>query len=132
MRGVLRNYLLKHLHGAEAGNEVHAQCFARIGRCAGNRLRQPLSEPGMLTAEQIIADVPAGLYVTGLIGFGVNVGHWRLLARRNGLWIENGVLTHAVEEVTIGRQSSRHAAQRDRHRQRFGISRRSGFAYAAD
>jgi PmbA protein len=58
-------------------------------------------EPGTRTPDQIIAEVPAGLYVTGLMGFGVNVVTGDYSRGATGLWIENGQLTHAVEEVTI-------------------------------
>jgi PmbA protein len=58
-------------------------------------------EPGALTAVEILAGVPAGLYVTGLMGFGVNVVTGDYSRGATGLWIENGQLTFAVEEVTI-------------------------------
>ena len=54
-----------------------------------------------MTPEEILAGVPAGLYVTGLMGFGVNVVTGDYSRGATGLWIENGELTHAVEEVTI-------------------------------
>ena len=57
--------------------------------------------PGCSTPEQIIADIPAGLYVTGLMGFGVNVVTGDYSRGATGLWIERGALTYAVEEVTI-------------------------------
>ena len=43
----------------------------------------------------------SGLYVTSLMGFGVNVVTGDYSRGATGLWIENGQLTHAVEEVTI-------------------------------
>jgi PmbA protein len=58
-------------------------------------------EPGALTPDEIIGDIRAGLYVTGLMGFGVNVVTGDYSRGATGLWIENGTLTHAVEEVTI-------------------------------
>jgi PmbA protein len=58
-------------------------------------------EAGTLTPEQIMADIPAGLYVTGLMGFGTNLVTGDYSRGATGLWIENGELTHAVEEVTI-------------------------------
>jgi PmbA protein len=58
-------------------------------------------EPGTVTPEQIISDVKAGLYVTGLMGFGTNLVTGDYSRGATGLWIENGQLTHAVEEVTI-------------------------------
>jgi PmbA protein len=58
-------------------------------------------EPGTQTPEEIIKAIPRGLYVTSLIGFGVNVVTGDYSRGAAGLWIENGELTHAVEEVTI-------------------------------
>jgi PmbA protein len=58
-------------------------------------------EPGAQTPEEILAAIPAGLYVTSLMGFGVNVVTGDYSRGATGLWIENGELTHAVEEVTI-------------------------------
>jgi PmbA protein len=45
--------------------------------------------------------VQNGFYVTSLMGFGVNVVTGDYSRGATGLWIENGHLTHAVEEVTI-------------------------------
>src|SRR5690242_7738573 len=58
-------------------------------------------EPGTHTPEEIIAAIPAGLYVTSVMGFGVNMVTGDYSRGATGLWIENGELTHAVEEVTI-------------------------------
>ena len=58
-------------------------------------------EPGPLAPEAIIGGVERGLYVTDLIGFGVNVVTGDYSQGAAGLWIENGKLTHPVHEVTI-------------------------------
>jgi PmbA protein len=58
-------------------------------------------EPGTVAPEQIIGDVKAGLYVTGLMGFGTNLVTGDYSRGATGLWIESGELTHAVEEITI-------------------------------
>ena len=58
-------------------------------------------EPGQLTPEEIIGGVKAGLYVTSLMGFGTNIVTGDYSRGAAGLWIENGQLTHAVEEITI-------------------------------
>jgi PmbA protein len=100
-RGVLRNYMLntytarklrmKSTHNASRG------LAGTPGIGAGNLYL----EPGTLTPEEIIAAVPAGLYVTSLMGSGVNLVTGDYSRGATGLWIENGELTHAVEEVTI-------------------------------
>jgi PmbA protein len=58
-------------------------------------------EPGTISAEEIIGGVTVGLYVTSLMGFGTNIVTGDYSRGATGLWIENGQLTHAVEEVTI-------------------------------
>ena len=45
--------------------------------------------------------MPTGLYVTELIGFGVNTVTGDYSRGAAGLWIENGELTYPVEEITI-------------------------------
>jgi PmbA protein len=54
-----------------------------------------------MTPEEILAGVPHGFYVTSLMGFGANMVTGDYSRGASGLWIENGELTHAVEEVTI-------------------------------
>jgi PmbA protein len=59
-------------------------------------------QPGNQTPEEIIAGVDQGLYVTSTMNVGgINPisGDYSVAAR--GLWIENGRLTHPVNEVTI-------------------------------
>ncbi|MFY9856131.1 MAG: TldD/PmbA family protein [Terracidiphilus sp.] len=99
--GVLRNYLLNTYTARKLGMKSTHNASRGLAGAPGIGCGNLYLEPGMLTAEQIIADVPAGLYVTGLIGFGVNTVTGDYSRGATGLWIENGVLTHAVEEVTI-------------------------------
>ena len=49
-----------------------------------------------------------------------------------GLWIENGQLTHAVEEVTIAGNLGEMLKQCDGDRKRPGVSRIGGLAHVAD
>jgi PmbA protein len=58
-------------------------------------------EPGTQAPDEIIGDITAGLYVTSLMGFGTNIVTGDYSRGATGLWIENGELTHAVEEITI-------------------------------
>ncbi|MGQ0695202.1 MAG: metallopeptidase TldD-related protein, partial [Nitrospiraceae bacterium] len=50
---------------------------------------------------QIIGSVKEGLYVTELIGFGINMVTGDYSRGACGFWIENGELLHPVEEITI-------------------------------
>jgi PmbA protein len=99
--GVLRNYLLNTYTARKLGMKSTHNASRGLAGTPGIGCGNLYLEPGTKTPEQIIADVPAGLYVTSLMGFGVNVVTGDYSRGATGLWIENGVLTHAVEEVTI-------------------------------
>jgi PmbA protein len=58
-------------------------------------------EPGAATPDEIIGGVARGLYVTDLIGFGVNIVSGDYSQGAVGHWIENGRLVHPVNEITI-------------------------------
>lgn len=57
--------------------------------------------PGTLPPEAMIAEVREGLYVTELIGFGINGVTGDYSRGAAGLWIENGNLAYPVSEITI-------------------------------
>ncbi|MGH6893075.1 MAG: TldD/PmbA family protein [Dongiaceae bacterium] len=58
-------------------------------------------EPGNVTPADLMADISQGLYVTELIGHGVNGVTGDYSRGAAGYWIENGKLTHPVSEVTV-------------------------------
>ena len=57
-------------------------------------------EPGT-ARRRIIRSVQRGLYVTELIGFGVNPVTGDYSRGAVGQWIENGEFAYPVEEITI-------------------------------
>lgn len=57
--------------------------------------------PGKETPEALIADIADGLYVTELIGMGVNGVTGDYSRGAAGFWIENGKITYPVSEITI-------------------------------
>ena len=99
--GVLRTYLLNTYSARKLGLKSTHNAARGLAGTPGIGCGNLYLEPGTQTPGQIIAEVPAGLYVTSLMGFGVNVVTGDYSRGATGLWIENGQLTHAVEEVTI-------------------------------
>ncbi len=57
--------------------------------------------PGELTPQQLMSDVSEGLYITELIGMGVNGVTGDYSRGAAGFWIENGVIAYPVSEITI-------------------------------
>src|ERR1035441_10457759 len=99
--GVLRSYLLNTYSARKLGLKSTHNASRGLAGTPGIGCGNLYLELGTQTPEEILAAIPAGLYVTGLMGFGVNVVTGDYSRGATGLWIENGALTHAVEEVTI-------------------------------
>jgi PmbA protein len=99
--GVLRNYLLNTYTARKLGMKSTHNAARGLAGAPGIGPGNLYLEPGAQTPEHIIGDIAAGLYVTSLMGFGTNLVTGDYSRGATGLWIENGQLTHAVEEVTI-------------------------------
>ena len=99
--GVLRNYLLNTYTARKLGMKSTHNASRGLAGTPGIGAGNLYLEPGQHAPAEIIAAIPKGLYVTSLMGFGTNLVTGDYSRGATGLWIENGQLTHAVEEVTI-------------------------------
>ncbi len=98
--GVLLSWLLDSASGRELGLATNG----RAGRSGGGT--SPTAANVTLAAGDkspgaLIADIDSGLYVTDLIGQGVNGVTGDYSRGAAGFWFENGELTTPVSEVTI-------------------------------
>ncbi len=101
--GILKNYLLNTYTARKLG-------MVSTGNASRGLAGAPGIGPGNLflnagsagqSPEAILAAIPAGLYVTELIGQGVNMVTGDYSRGASGLWIEGGGLTYPVEGITI-------------------------------
>lgn len=99
--GVLRNYLLNTYTARKLGMKSTHNASRGLAGTPGIGSGNLFLQPGTQTPEEIVAAIPAGLYVTSLMGFGTNLVTGDYSRGATGLWIENGQLTHAVEEITV-------------------------------
>jgi len=99
--GVLQTWLLNTYSARKLGLKSTHNASRGLAGTPGIGCGNLYLEPGTLTPEEIIAQTPTGLYVTSLMGFGTNIVTGDYSRGATGLMIENGQLTHAVEEVTI-------------------------------
>ncbi|MBV8890260.1 MAG: TldD/PmbA family protein [Alphaproteobacteria bacterium] len=58
-------------------------------------------EPGLLSPAELMADIASGLYVTELMGMGVNGVTGDYSRGAAGFWIENGEIAFPVSEMTV-------------------------------
>ncbi len=99
-RGVLASYLLDTYSGRKLGlpSTHHA---ARDGSGVSVSTTNLFLAAGDTDPRDLIASVKSGLYVTELIGFGVNGVTGDYSRGAVGLWIDNGELAYPVEEITV-------------------------------
>jgi PmbA protein len=99
--GVLKNYLLNTYTGRKLNMPSTGNASRGLAGTPGIGAGNLFLQNGSISTEQLLADVATGFYVTELMGFGVNMVTGDYSRGAAGLWIENGELTFAVEEVTI-------------------------------
>ena len=58
-------------------------------------------EPGTQTPQELYADIKSGLYVTELMGMGVNGVTGDYSRGASGFWIDNGAIAFPVSEMTV-------------------------------
>jgi PmbA protein len=100
-RGVLRSYLLDTYSGRKLGLASTGNAARSVGDSPSVGPTNFYLVPGTSTPEQIIGSITRGLYVTDLIGFGINMVTGDYSRGASGFWIENGELAYPVEEITI-------------------------------
>jgi len=100
-QGVLRTWLMNTYAARKLGMKSTHNATRGLTGAPGIGCGNFYLQPGESSPKEILASVPQGLYVTSLMGFGVNTVTGDYSRGAAGLWIENGELTHAVEEITI-------------------------------
>lgn len=99
--GVLASYLLDTYSARKLGLHSTGNATRSLGQRPTVGPTNFFISPGPHAPEAIIRSVDRGLYVTELIGFGVNLVTGDYSRGAAGVWIEGGELTYPVEEITI-------------------------------
>jgi PmbA protein len=99
--GVLASYLLDTYTGRKLGLPSTGNASRPPGQPPTVSTTNAYIAPGPHTPEDIIRSVDHGLYLTEMIGFGVNLVTGDYSRGAVGLWIERGELAYPVEEITI-------------------------------
>ena len=100
-RGMLSSYLLDTYSGRKLGMASTGNASRSVGENPTVGATNLFLSPGSYSPDEILKSMKRGLYVTDLIGFGVNLVTGDYSRGAAGFWVENGELTHPVEEVTI-------------------------------
>jgi PmbA protein len=100
-RGVLKSYLLDTYSGKKLGMASTGNASRGVGESPSVGPTNFYLAPGSVAPEAIVRSVKRGLYVTELIGYGINMVTGDYSRGAAGFWIENGELAYPVEEITI-------------------------------
>jgi PmbA protein len=99
--GVLRSWLLDCATARELGLITTGHASRGVSSTPSPGATNLHLDAGTLTPAQLIGDIEDGLYITDLIGMGVNGVTGDYSRGASGFWIENGERTFAVSEMTI-------------------------------
>lgn len=99
--GILRSWLLDWRSARQLGLVSTGHASRGTGGPPGPGATNLWLEPGRLTPAELMADIAEGLYVTDLIGMGVNGITGDYSRGAAGFMIRHGQLAEAVSEVTI-------------------------------
>lgn len=99
--GILKSYLLNTYTAKKLGLETTGNASRGLAGTPGIGPGNYFLQAGTRTAQQLIADVKQGLYVTEFLGMGVNLVTGDYSRGASGLWISSGELTYPVEEITV-------------------------------
>jgi len=99
--GRITGWLLDSASARQLGLEPTGHSTRGIGGSPGAGATNVHLEPGSVSPEELIADIGQGVYVTELIGQGVNPVTGDYSRGASGFIIENGEITGPVAEITI-------------------------------
>ncbi len=99
--GVLASYLLNSYTARKLGLKTTGNASRGVTGNASTGHGNLYLQPGDSTPGQIVSSVKNGLYVTELLGSGVNIVNGDYSRGAAGVWIENGEPAWPVHEITI-------------------------------
>ncbi|MFN4206592.1 MAG: TldD/PmbA family protein [Agrobacterium albertimagni] len=98
--GVLKHWFLSSSTARELGLKTNGR-GVRGGTSVSPSSTNLALEPGEMSPQDLIRSVGTGLYITDMIGSGVDMITGEYSRGASGFWIENGELTYPVSEITI-------------------------------
>ncbi len=100
-KGVLKSYLLNSYTARKLGLSTTGNASRGVSGNAGIGPGNLYIPAGMLSEEEMLKQIPKGLYVTELIGASTSTVTGDYSSGAFGIWIENGELAYPVSEITI-------------------------------
>jgi PmbA protein len=100
-QGVLRHFLCDAYSARKIGAKPTGSARRNVAGGPTVGAGNLFFEAGTTPPEQILGEVERGLYVTDLIGFGIDLVSGDYSQGAVGQWIEKGRFAHPVHEITV-------------------------------
>ncbi len=99
-KGILSSFLFDTYYACKTGNRPTANAQRSYDSTPRIATFNLFLEPGTKSPDEIVSSVESGLYITGLMGSGLDTptGHFSVGVK--GFWIENGQKIAPVSEMT--------------------------------
>ncbi|MBI1260678.1 MAG: TldD/PmbA family protein [Rhizobiales bacterium] len=100
-KGILTTWLLDCATARQLGLTTTGHAARGIGAPPSPSTTNLYMEAGTVDPKTLISDIKQGLYITEMIGMGVNGVTGDYSRGASGFWIENGELAYPVSEITV-------------------------------
>jgi len=100
-KGVLKTWILNLRSARQLGIAPSGHASRGTSSPPGSGVTNFYLEAGDVSPEDLMADIGEGLLITEMIGHGINYVTGDYSRGATGFWIENGVATYPVSEITI-------------------------------
>lgn len=100
-RGVLTSWIMDLRSSRQLGLKSTGHASRGVSGNPSPSATNAYFEAGALSPAELMKDIKDGFYVTELMGHGVSLVTGDFSQAARGFWIENGVITHPVNEMTI-------------------------------
>src|SRR5450631_1348767 len=100
-KGVLKSYLLNTYTAKKLGLQTTGNASRGLAGTPGIGAGNYFLQAGVKTPQQIISEIPNGLYITEFLGQGVNLVTGDYSRGASGMWISGGEFAYPVEEITV-------------------------------
>lgn len=100
-QGVVKAFLYDTFTARKAKTKTTGNAARGYRSLPGIGVNNLMLEPGTRSPQEILKEIPRGLYVTSMLGHGANTITGDYSRGAVGLLIENGELTQPVQEITV-------------------------------
>jgi len=92
--GVVQNYILS----SYSARKLNLDTTGNAGGVRNIRIKNSLHE---INLSQLLSSMDTGLYITELMGQGINMVNGDYSRGASGFWVEKGIIQYPVEEITV-------------------------------